>query len=83
MVLAPTKTGAMNMTKLTNEVCELNSERLDQVSGGFTMGQKIRIAREEAALRMEVREHEITPAQAASTLQAFEFRTMLQGIRFI
>ena len=61
---------------------ELSLDTLDQVSGGWTMGQKLAIAREEATLRMEVREHELTPAQANANLKTFEFRLMLQSYRF-
>jgi hypothetical protein len=59
---------------------ELSLDELDQASGGFTVAQKIAIAHEAAVLRMEVREHEITPAQANSELKGFEFRLMLHSV---
>jgi len=61
---------------------ELSLDDLDQASGGFTVAQKIAIAHEAAVLRMEVREHEITPAQANKVLQGFEFRLMVQSDRY-
>jgi hypothetical protein len=54
------------MTKLNNEICELNSHQLDQVSGGFTYpnwiaqreqevyGRAYSIARAEAAIQKDV-----------------------------
>jgi hypothetical protein len=70
----------MNMTKPTNEMCELNPDGLAQVSGGFfTPSQLGALRREEGKLAMEVHEHELTPTKAAGVLRDFERKLILQG----
>jgi hypothetical protein len=57
------------MTKLNNEICELNPDQLDRVSGGY----EIKTAQQYASLlRVEVAEEKITRPEAERLLQTWE-----------
>jgi hypothetical protein len=51
------KQQGIKMTKLNNEICELNSHDLDQVNGGYVIyGQHVNTAAEAAVIAHEVKE---------------------------
>jgi hypothetical protein len=59
-----------DMTKLNNEIRDLNLDELDQVSGGLSAGAAE--AAERYHLRVEVMEHKITPSEAQYLLKRWE-----------
>jgi bacteriocin-like protein len=60
------------MTKLNNEICELNSDELDQVSGGLSAFAAA--VAERSFLHVEVLEHKISPWEANILMEKWEWR---------
>ena len=57
------------MTRLNNDICELNSDQLDQVSGGY----EIKTAQQYASLlRLEVAEGKMNRFEAEHLLKTWE-----------